>query len=742
LLTHRSQLAVGSNNQRLSLCAACTLLQRARHSQGSFLLLLQIKLVERTAFVMSTWDEKKETADDVVVHISKPDDGEEDSSGSTDAGGSRASLARASGTRFSLNPRSSLRPSFVRGGGRSSAAMEGLIPDLEDLDALSAGLVSTQKEKVKLSKFDNIIMLRSKAGKVYITVNAAILLVFLVLALIFWGLEDNVGSFLVYNVPAWVWWAYFAVLVAGYSISMVVAGVLVMTAKIMFFTTFLLYYLYKMTFTVGCVFFAIFFIVTYENALVGLSDNGQTTLGDITLCFLVVCICRIPFMMAVKWAIASHRKVEFWAQVTQAQMKEDIMQCLWEWTAHQQELRRRTILQNIESYLETNEPSKKYAPTPSIAAISSRRAQQSGLTHRAQIRTQKFNVVHKLQKKLMKNSPLKLKSSGENVKRILNQEDITKAGKKIFKFLSQCKGQVIATDFQPIFGTNYPSVFFLFDQKGKGSVEEEDFLLVLQEFMEERKNLASTLHDQMSIGRIVHRVFEVVFWTIMLFVVLILIGVSILEQVLPFLGFGLAFSFLFGNSMKNVLESFFFVYFAHPYDVGDRISLDGSNALIVAKINFLTTIAFAPDGRQIILSNSTLFCGHVWNFKRSAEYCMSREIHLDMNTPLEKVTELVKSIQDYFSEESEFWYPDEHLVSLSQIDNCKRMTLSVWCKMRRCNWQTPGVFLMQITKFLLFVKERCNELEIRYILPAQDLHVKLLQGEEPFPDAVVKPKTE
>ena len=37
----------------------------------------------------------------------------------------------------------------------------------------------------------------------------------------------------------------------------------------------------------------------------------------------------------------------------------------------------------------------------------------------------------------------------------------------------------------------------------------------------------------------------------------------------------LAFTFVFGNSLKNMYESMLFLFVVHPFDVGDNIVLNG-----------------------------------------------------------------------------------------------------------------------------------------------------------------------
>jgi hypothetical protein len=48
------------------------------------------------------------------------------------------------------------------------------------------------------------------------------------------------------------------------------------------------------------------------------------------------------------------------------------------------------------------------------------------------------------------------------------------------------------------------------------------------------------------------------------------------------------------------------VFFIRPFDIGDKIVIDGYPTLVVSRINLLMTEAFSTDGRQFLVPNSLL----------------------------------------------------------------------------------------------------------------------------------------
>lgn len=66
-----------------------------------------------------------------------------------------------------------------------------------------------------------------------------------------------------------------------------------------------------------------------------------------------------------------------------------------------------------------------------------------------------------------------------------------------------------------------------------------------------------------------------------------------------------AATFIFGNSAKNMFEGIIFMFVTHPFDVGDRLLIDGNN-LIVKELGILYTIFQKWDGQVIYTPNSVL----------------------------------------------------------------------------------------------------------------------------------------
>ena len=91
-----------------------------------------------------------------------------------------------------------------------------------------------------------------------------------------------------------------------------------------------------------------------------------------------------------------------------------------------------------------------------------------------------------------------------------------------------------------------------------------------------RKNLARTLLDTQSVVARVGNAMSVLLWLVLLFVFVAIFDVQTFRSTWQALSAGLlAFSFVFGNSIRQVWENMVFLFTVHPFDVGDSIKLDG-----------------------------------------------------------------------------------------------------------------------------------------------------------------------
>lgn len=87
---------------------------------------------------------------------------------------------------------------------------------------------------------------------------------------------------------------------------------------------------------------------------------------------------------------------------------------------------------------------------------------------------------------------------------------------------------------------------------------------------------------------------------------------------------------MIGNSAKNLFEGVIFLFVTHPYDVGDRVFIDGQN-LIVKELGILTTVFQKSDGQVLYSPNAVLVGKPITNIRRSGNIMQVVEIQVDLD---------------------------------------------------------------------------------------------------------------
>lgn len=178
----------------------------------------------------------------------------------------------------------------------------------------------------------------------------------------------------------------------------------------------------------------------------------------------------------------------------------------------------------------------------------------------------------------------------------------------------------------------------------------------------------------------------------------------------------LLFSFqeLFGDSLKRFCEAIIYIVTCHPYDIGDRVSIDGVD-FYVHKIGLVSTTFKRFDGFMVWIPNYSLSKKALCNIRRTGMQGQRLEIHVDASVPLEKLQILSTTIKEFIKNDTK----DFEAVTASfydfQLD--KNFTAIVFILKHRFNFQDGVQRAERQNRFLLFLKEEVGRLGIDYKPP-------------------------
>ncbi|KAI5068325.1 hypothetical protein GOP47_0016670 [Adiantum capillus-veneris] len=262
--------------------------------------------------------------------------------------------------------------------------------------------------------------------------------------------------------------------------------------------------------------------------------------------------------------------------------------------------------------------------------------------------------------------------------------------------------------------------FAMFETTENGEITKESFIKWVVNVYTERRALCLTLNDNKTVVEKLHRLLNAVLIMILIPVFVLIFGVETPKILVFFTSLVLPSVFMFGNSAKNVFESLIFLFVTHPFDVGDRIVVDGQT-MLVEEMNILNTVLLSSCNEKLYYPNSLLCTKPISNYYRSPDMWDSIEFQIHMRTPLEKIAELKDRIQKHIEGLPQYWYP-EFKVVCKDIEDCTKMKMAMWMR-HHLNYQEGGERFQRRSNLLLYLKQQLEDLEISYRLPQQEILV-------------------
>ncbi|KAI3428453.1 hypothetical protein D9Q98_007280 [Chlorella vulgaris] len=188
--------------------------------------------------------------------------------------------------------------------------------------------------------------------------------------------------------------------------------------------------------------------------------------------------------------------------------------------------------------------------------------------------------------------------------------------------------------------------FLYLDIDGNGRISAREVRESVVNIFQERAHLALTLRDTKSVISKLERLLGAIIHTLFIFFYLAIFKIDVTQAWLTFSSIMLAFTFIFGNSIRTIFECVVWLFVVHPYDVGDTLVITGENHK-VEEITLLNTVLSRWDGGRIYFPNSRLNTEQLLNLSRSSNKGETLKLSLDLSTSLEIVEMLRASVEDH-----------------------------------------------------------------------------------------------
>lgn len=246
-------------------------------------------------------------------------------------------------------------------------------------------------------------------------------------------------------------------------------------------------------------------------------------------------------------------------------------------------------------------------------------------------------------------------------------------------------------------------LFGILDLAQNGDMTKDEFIEAVKSVYDEKETLVQLVSDH---NDIISKLDDMMLWVIYSItgaVALTFLGVPGVEIFKTGLGLLVTMALFFSDAIKKVFDSLVFVLVTHPYDLGDRVEIDGK-FLYVETVGMWTTVFNGPGGLKTIMTNASLADHKIANFRRSPA---ENELFSYLVRPETVTAEAVESLRqdciNFFNENSRDFLSNWHLETTDQIDNERfKIFVKVY---HRHNFQNEEAKNIRSQKFALFFKD-------------------------------------
>ncbi|KAL3514821.1 hypothetical protein ACH5RR_027538 [Cinchona calisaya] len=375
------------------------------------------------------------------------------------------------------------------------------------------------------------------------------------------------------------------------------------------------------------------------------------------------------------------------------------------------------------------------AKSPTFTRVMSRKEEEKGITIEHLHRLNQKNISAWNMKRLMnivRNGVLstldeKLQdSTGEddNSVQITSEIQAKAAAKKIFCNVAKPGSKFIHLEDLMRFMREDEALktIRLFEgaNEGKGISKRALKNWVVSAFRE-RRALALSLNDTKTAVNKLHHMLNVLVAILIVVTWLLILKVATTHFFIFLSSQLLLVVFMFGNTCKTTFEAIIFLFVMHPFDVGDRVEVDGVQ-MIVEEMNILSTVFLRYDNLKITYPNSVLSTKPISNYYRSPDMGDSIDFCIHISTPMEKIALMKERITRYIENKSDHWYPAP-MVVMRDVEDLNRLKWSVWLS-HTMNHQDMGE---KWARRALLVEEMIKifkDLDIEYRMLPLDVNVR------------------
>ncbi|KAL2018770.1 hypothetical protein VTK56DRAFT_398 [Thermocarpiscus australiensis] len=245
--------------------------------------------------------------------------------------------------------------------------------------------------------------------------------------------------------------------------------------------------------------------------------------------------------------------------------------------------------------------------------------------------------------------------------------------------------------------------FNAIDSDQNGDISLQEMIRKVVEIGRERKAIANSMKD---ISQALTVFDKVLLFVVLIIVIIIFLAVFQSSFIATLTTAGttlLSLSFVFAVTTQEFLGSCIFLFVKHPYDVGDRVDIQGpeKQQLLVEKISLLYTVFTRIDKMQVVqVPNIQLNNLWIENVTRSKAMKEVIDVNVSFDTSFEDIELLRLELEKFVRspENSRDFQPDI-AIGVGGVNDLDKLTLKIAIK-HKSNWHNEVVRATRRSKFM------------------------------------------
>ncbi|KXJ96550.1 Mechanosensitive ion channel-domain-containing protein [Microdochium bolleyi] len=274
-------------------------------------------------------------------------------------------------------------------------------------------------------------------------------------------------------------------------------------------------------------------------------------------------------------------------------------------------------------------------------------------------------------------------------------------------FVEEGHDSLYVSDIQEVLGPAYreeaDECFSAMDADGNGDISLDEMIRKVVETGKERKAIAHSMKDIGQALGVFDGILMFVVLLITVFVFLSFFQSSFLTTVATAGTALLSLSFVFAVTTQEFLGSCIFLFVKHPYDVGDRVDITGSEKLqlTVERISLLYTVFNRIDKMQVV-QVPNIVLNNLWieNVSRSKAMKETFDLNVSYDTTFEDIELLKKEMEKFVRDpDNSRDFQSDIYISCAGVGDLDKLQLKVTI-LHKSNWHNDSVRSTRRAKFM------------------------------------------